>query len=567
MNTEIFGIMLMYGLVLALAIPLGRYIGKVFNYENTWLDKIFNPLDNLFFKLSGIDPNIEMTWKQHLVALLTINIFWFIISMLVLTNMAWLPLNPDGNPSMSTDLAFNTSVSFVTNTNLQHYSGENGISYLGQLLLMLWQFISAGTGIAICAVVFIAMKERTTQTLGNFYSLFVRSCTRILLPIAFVLALILAFNGTPMTLEGKDTMVTLQGDTVEVSRGPVAAFVAIKQLGTNGGGFYGPNSTHPFENPNYVTNIVESVSILLIPIAMVFAMGYVLRRRKLAITVFGVMTIGFLLLLIPSVIYEMKGNPAISQMGISQPMGSMEGKEVRFGAAASANWAIYTTSTSNGSVNAMHDSMTPLTGMFTLLGMMINSFYGGVGVGFLNFYIFIILAVFISGLMVGRTPEFLGKKIEAGEMKIAMVIALLHPLMILSGTAISSYLYTGNPIEYSAWLNNPGYHGFSEMLYEFSSASANNGSGFEGLGDNTPFWNIATGLVMLLARYLPIIGPVAIAGILASKKYIPESTGTLKTDTATFGLIVFAVIVIVASLSFFPALTLGPIAEYFSMLK
>lgn len=567
MNTEIFGIMLMYGLVLALAIPLGRYIGKVFNYENTWLDKIFNPLDNLFFKLSGIDPNIEMTWKQHLVALLTINIFWFIISMLVLTNMAWLPLNPDGNPSMSTDLAFNTSVSFVTNSNLQHYSGENGLSYLGQLLLMLWQFISAGTGIAICAVVFIAMKERTTQTLGNFYSLFVRSCTRILLPIAFVLALILAFNGTPMTLEGKDTMVTLQGDTVEVSRGPVAAFVAIKQLGTNGGGFYGPNSTHPFENPNYVTNIVESVSILLIPIAMVFAMGYVLRRRKLAITVFGVMTIGFLLLLIPSVIYEMKGNPAISQMGISQPMGSMEGKEVRFGAAASANWAIYTTSTSNGSVNAMHDSMTPLTGMFTLLGMMINSFYGGVGVGFLNFYIFIILAVFISGLMVGRTPEFLGKKIEAGEMKIAMVIALLHPLMILSGTAISSYLYTGNPIEYSAWLNNPGYHGFSEMLYEFSSASANNGSGFEGLGDNTPFWNIATGLVMLLARYLPIIGPVAIAGILASKKYIPESTGTLKTDTATFGLIVFAVIVIVASLSFFPALTLGPIAEYFSMLK
>lgn len=567
MNTEIFGIMLMYGLVLALAIPLGKYIGKVFNYENTWLDKFFNPLDNLFFKLSGIDPNIEMTWKQHLVALLTINIFWFIISMLVLTNMAWLPLNPDGNPSMSTDLAFNTSVSFVTNSNLQHYSGENGLSYLGQLLLMLWQFISAGTGIAICAVVFIAMKERTTQTLGNFYSLFVRSCTRILLPIAFVLALILAFNGTPMTLEGKDTMVTLQGDTVEVSRGPVAAFVAIKQLGTNGGGFYGPNSTHPFENPNYVTNIVESVSILLIPIAMVFAMGYVLRRRKLAITVFGVMTIGFLLLLIPSVIYEMKGNPAISQMGISQPMGSMEGKEVRFGAAASANWAIYTTSTSNGSVNAMHDSMTPLTGMFTLLGMMINSFYGGVGVGFLNFYIFIILAVFISGLMVGRTPEFLGKKIEAGEMKIAMVIALLHPLMILSGTAISSYLYTGNPIEYSAWLNNPGYHGFSEMLYEFSSASANNGSGFEGLGDNTPFWNIATGLVMLLARYLPIIGPVAIAGILASKKYIPESTGTLKTDTATFGLIVFAVIVIVASLSFFPALTLGPIAEYFSMLK
>lgn len=567
MNTEILGLILMYSVVLALAIPLGRYMGKVFNYENTWLDKIFNPLDKLFFKLSGIDASKEMTWKQHLNALLTINGVWFIIAMLVLTNMSWLPLNPDANPSMSGDLAFNTAVSFVTNTNLQHYSGESGLSYLGQLILMLWQFISAGTGIAICAVVFIAMKEKTAATLGNFYGLFVRSCTRILLPIAFVVAILLVFNGTPMTFEGKDTMLTLQGDTVQVSRGPVAAFVAPKQIGTNGGGFYGPNSTHPFENPNYLTNIIETVSIFLIPMAMVFAMGYVLRRRKLALTVFGVMTLGFLLLVIPSVISEMKGNPAITEMGIAQSYGSMEGKEMRFGSAASAYWAINTTCTSNGSVNAMHDSMTPLTGMFAMLSMMINSFYGGVGVGFLNFYIFIILAVFISGLMVGRTPEFLGKKIEAKEMKIAMTIALLHPLLILGGTAISSFLYAGNPAEYSGWLANPGHHGFSEMLYEFSSSSANNGSGFEGLGDNTPFWNIACGLMMLLARYLPIIGPVAIAGILANKKFIPESSGMLKTDTSTFGLMVFAVIALVAALSFFPALTLGPIAEYFSMPK
>ena len=279
------------------------------------------------------------------------------------------------------------------------------------------------------------------------------------------------------------------------------------------------------------------------------------------------MTIGFLLLLIPSIYFEMNGNTAITNMGIQQNMGSMEGKEVRFGAAASAYWAINTTCTSNGSVNAMHDSMTPLTGMFTLLGMMINSLYGGVGVGFLNFYIFIILAVFISGLMVGRTPEFLGKKIEAKEMKIAMIIALLHPFLILVATALSSHLFAQNPTAYAGWLANPGFHGFSEMLYEFTSSSANNGSGFEGLGDNTPFWNIACGLVMLLARYLPIIGPVAIAGILANKKYIPESNGTLKTDTSTFGLMVFAVIAIVAALSFFPALTLGPIAEYFSSLK
>lgn len=565
MNSEILGIIVTYGLVLLMAIPLGRYIGKVFSYESTWLDKIFNPLDQLFFKAGGINPNIEMTWKQHLVALLSINVVWFIISMLVLTHMAWLPLNPDQNPSMTGDLAFNTSVSFITNTNLQHYSGETGLSYLGQLVLMLWQFISAGCGIAIAAVVFMAMKEKTSLTLGNFYSFFVRSCTRILLPLAFIVAIILAFNGTPMTFEGKDTVTTLEGQQQSISRGPVAAFVAIKQLGTNGGGFYGPNSANPMENPNYLTNIVESASIILIPIALVFALGYVLKRKKLAWTIYGVMTLGFLMLLIPAVVSEMHGSPTINQMGISQAMGSMEGKEVRFGAAASANWATYTTVTSNGSVNAMHDSMTPMTGLTTLLGMMINCFYGGVGVGFLNFYIFIILGVFISGLMVGRTPEFLGKKIEAKEMKIAMMIALLHPLLILAGTAVASHIYAGNPEAYANWLANPGYHGFSEMLYEFTSSSANNGSGFEGLGDNTPFWNIATGIVMLLARYLPIIGPVAIAGILATKQYIPESNGTLKTDTSTFGLLVFAVIFIVAALSFFPALTLGPIAEFFSL--
>lgn len=564
MNSEILGIMVTYGLVLLLAIPLGRYIGKFFNYESTWLDKIFNPIDALFYKVGGIDPSKQMNWKQHLVALLSINVVWFIISMLVLTNMAWLPLNPDGNPSMSGDLAFNTSVSFITNTNLQHYSGESGLSYLGQLTLMLWQFISAGCGMAICAAVFMAMKEKTSDTIGNFYSFFVRSCTRILLPLSFLVAIILVMNGTPMTFEGKDTITTLEGNEQNISRGPVAAFVAIKQLGTNGGGFYGPNSANPMENPNYLTNIVETVCIFLIPIAMVFALGFVLKRRKLAWTIYAVMTIGFLSLLIPSVVSEMNGSTNIHQLGIAQNMGSMEGKEIRFGAAASANWATYTTCTSNGSVNAMQDSMTPITGMTTLLGMMINCFYGGVGVGFLNFYIFIILGVFISGLMVGRTPEFVGKKIEAKEMKIAMMIALLHPFLILVGTALASHLYAGNPEALSGWLANPGYHGFSEMLYEFTSSSANNGSGFEGLGDNTPFWNIATGIVMLFARYLPIIGPVAIAGILASKNYVPESNGTLKTDTSTFGLMVFAVIVIVAALSFFPALTLGPIAEFFT---
>jgi len=565
MNTEIWGVVITYAIVIILAIPLGRHIGKVFTYQPTWLDKLFNPIDKLFFKLSGIDASKEMNWKQHLKALLSINIIWYILSMLVLTNMSWLPLNPDHNPSMSGDLAFNTTISFITNTNLQHYSGETGISYLGQMMLMLWQFISAATGMAICAAVFHAMKEKTKPALGNFYSYFVRSCTRVLFPLALIVALLLAFNGVPMTFAGKDTVTTLEGASQSISRGPAAAFVSIKQLGTNGGGFYGANSANPMENPNYFTNIIEVVSIILIPVAMVFAMGFVLKRKKLARIIFGVMTIGLLALLIPTICNEMHGNTAIAHMGISQPMGSMEGKEVRFGSAASANWAIYTTCTSNGSVNAMHDSLTPLSGMTTLLGMMANCFFGGIGVGFLNFYIFIILGVFISGLMVGRTPEFLGKKIEAKEMKIAMVIALLHPLLILAGTAIACFVYAQHPTQYAAWLNNPGHHGFSEMLYEFTSSSANNGSGFEGLGDNTPFWNIACGIVMILARYLPIIGPVAIAGILANKKYIPETNGTLKTDTTTFGLMVFAVILIVAALSFFPALTLGPIAEYFTM--
>lgn len=565
MNSEILGVIAMYVVMVLLAIPLGRYIGKVYNGDKTWLDKVFNPLDKTFFKFSGIKPEREMNWKQHLIALLTINLIWFLLSMFVLTNMGWLPLNPDGNPSMTGDLAFNTSVSFVTNTNLQHYSGESGLSYLGQMILMLWQFISAATGMAICAVVFNAMKERTTDKLGNFYNYFVKSCTRILLPLAVIVALILVFNGTPMNFEGKGEFVSMQGDTVHVSRGPAAAMIAIKQLGTNGGGYFGANSAVPLENPNYFTNMVEDISIVLIPIAMVFALGYILKRKKFAWMVFGVMTLGFLLLLLPAIYNEMHGNPEIAKMGITQPLGSMEGKEVRFGPAASAYWGITTTVTSNGSVNSMHDSFTPITGMCAMLGMMVNSFYGGVGVGFLNFYIFIIIAVFISGLMVGRTPEFLGKKIEAKEMKIASIIALLHTLLILSFTALSSYLFAHDPATYAGWLNNPGNHGFSEMLYEFTSSSANNGSGFEGLGDNTPFWNIACGTVMLLARFLPIIGPVAIAGILAKKKYIPESAGTLKTDTSTFGIMIFAVIFIVAALSFFPALSLGPLAEYFGI--
>ncbi|MDB5140717.1 MAG: kdpA [Mucilaginibacter sp.] len=570
MNTEYIGIVFMYLATIALAIPLGKYIAKVFKGEKTWLG-FMAPLEKLIFKFSGIDPNREMNWKQHLKALLTVNLLWLFYAFFCLLFQGHLPLNPDNNPNQTPDLAFNTALSFVTNTNLQDYSGESGATYYTQLFVFMFlHFVSAATGIAAMMVVFKAMKDKITDKLGNFWDFLVKSITRLLLPISFVIAVILAFNGTPTSYKGKDTVITLQGDTVHVSRGPAAAMIAIKQAGTNGGGWFGVNSAHPFENPNYLTNIVENISIILISISLVFALGYYLNKKKLAWVIFGVMTVGFLIMIFPSVSAEVNGNPAIAHLGISQPGGSMEGKEVRFGPAASAYWGITTTVTSNGSVNAMHDSMMPVSGMAQMFDMMINAFYGGVGVGYLNFYIFMIIAVFISGLMVGRTPEFMGRKIEAREMKIASLIALLHPFLILVGTALATYVLVHFPnagwaTKPSAWLNNPGFHGFSEMLYQYTSSSANNGSGYGGLTANNIFWNVSTGLVIFLGRFLPIIGPVAIAGILANKKFVPESAGTLKTDTATFGIMIFAVIIIVAALSFFPALTLGPIAEHFSI--
>jgi len=570
MNTEYVGIIFMYLATIALAIPLGKYIAKVFKGEKTWLD-FMAPLERLIFKFSGIDPHREMNWKQHLKALLTINVLWLFYAFFCLLFQSHLPLNPDKNPSQSPDLAFNTALSFLTNTNLQDYSGESLATYFTQhFVFMFLHFVSAATGLAAMMVVFKAMKDKITDKLGNFWDFFLKSITRVLLPISFVVAIILAFNGTPTSYKGKDTVIGLQGDTVHVSRGPAAAMIAIKQVGTNGGGWFGVNSAHPFENPNYLTNVVENISIILIPIALVFALGYYLNKKKLSYVIFAVMTIGFLAMVFPSVSAEMGGNPAIAHMGVSQPGGNMEGKEVRFGSAASAYWGVTTTVTSNGSVNSMHDSMMPVSGMAQMFDMMINAFYGGVGVGYLNFYIFIIIAVFISGLMVGRTPEFMGRKIEAREMKIASLIALLHPFLILVGTAIATYILVHYPTinwgtKPSAWLNNPGFHGFSEMLYQFTSSSANNGSGYAGLTANNIFWNVSTGMVIFLGRFLPIIGPVAIAGILANKKFVPESAGTLKTDTGTFGVMILAVIVIVAALSFFPALTLGPIAEHFSI--
>ena len=564
MNSEILGIVILFIVTIAIAIPLGRYCARVFHGEKTWLD-FFAPLENLVYKICGIDPNKPMNWKENVKASLILNLIFFSWAFLLLITQSHHPFwNPDGIVDMEPTTAFNTAISFMTNTNLQHYSGETGASYLTQMLVFCFlQFVSAATGIAAMASIFKAIVQRQATDLGNFYALFLKSCTRILLPISIVVALVLVFRGTPSTFEGAAQVITLQGDTVNVARGPVAPMVAIKQVGTNGGGYFGPNSTHPFENPDYITNAVENFAIIIIPIALVFAFGFYIRRPKVGYAFFAAMTVVFLTFVAITVHLEMQGNPMITRMGIDNSLGAMEGKEVRFGPAASAFWGVSTTSSSNGSVNSMHDSQTPLSGGIYIIDMMINAIYGGAGVGFINFFVFVIIAVFISGLMVGRTPELFGKKIEAKEVKIAALVAILHPLLILVGTAIAAHVQASNPD--IGWLANPSFHGFSEMLYEFTSSAANNGSGFEGLGDATPFWNILCGLAMLFGRFIPIIGPLAIAGSLAAKKYVPESAGTLRIESPAFIAVLLSVIIIIAALSFFPALALGPIAEFLSM--
>ena len=568
MNTEILGVALQVILMVVLAYPLGKYIAKVYKGQKTWSD-FMKPVERLIFKVSGINPQEEMNWKQFLKALLILNAFWFVWGMVLLVTQHWLPLNPDGNGPQSPDQAFNTCISFMVNCNLQHYSGESGLTYFTQLfVIMLFQFITAATGMAAMAGVMKSISVKTTKTIGNFWNFLVLSSTRILLPLSLIVGFILILQGTPMGFDGKMEVTTLEGQEQLVSQGPAAAIVPIKQLGTNGGGYFGVNSSHPLENPTYLSNMVECWSILIIPMAMVFALGFYSNRKKLAYSIFGVMLFAYLAGVGINVYQEMYGDPRIDELGIAQDGGAMEGKEVRLGSAATALWSITTTVTSNGSVNGMHDSTMPLSGMMEMLNMQINTWFGGVGVGWMNYYTFIIIAVFISGLMVGRTPEFLGKKVEAREMKIATVVALLHPFVILVGTALSTYLFAHHPdfvASEGGWLNNPGFHGLSEQLYEFTSCAANNGSGFEGLGDNTYFWNYSCGWVLILSRFIPIVGQVAIAGLLAQKKFIPESAGTLKTDTVTFAVMTFAVIFIVAALSFFPVHALSTIAEHFSL--
>lgn len=564
---EITFIILFIIALVALSIPLGKYISNVFSGNKQKSDFIFNPLERVIYKLTNINPDEDLDWRENLKAFISLNLVWFVWGMLVLLTQTVHPFwNPEGKEGLEAFLAFNTVISFVTNTNLQHYSGEVSLSYFSQLLFICFlQFVSAGIGIASVIVIFKAIKNKSSNKTGNIYFYFVRACVRVLLPLSVLVAITLLLNGTPSTFQGSEEVITIQGDTVQVATGPVAPVVAIKQLGTNGGGYFGINSSHPFENPNAWSNIAENFSILIIPMAMVFAFGFFCNMKKTAIMIFSVMMIGYVGLLAPTVYYEGTGNPLISEMGVTQPQGNMEGKEVRFGGEMGALWGVSTTSTSNGSVNSMHDSFMPLSGMFLLLGMIVNAFFGGVGVGMINMYIYLVLTVFICGLMVGRTPEIFGKKIEMREIKLMVIVLILHPFLILTGTAIAAFTVANNPD--IGWLNNPSYHGFSEMLYEFTSAAANNGSGFEGLGDNTNFWNITTGFAMFFGRYIPILLPIAIAGYLSEKKFIPESGGTLKTDTALFGITLLIIIITVSALTFAPALISGPVAEFLSNFK
>jgi potassium-transporting ATPase potassium-binding subunit len=568
MGTEILAIILTIAITVATSMPIGRYMAKVFSGGKTWLDPVFLPLERLVLRLSLVDPNEQQDWKAYSRSLVVSNVFMWLAAFAIVTLQGVLFLNPDGIAAMEPTLAFNSISSFTTNTNLQHYSGETGLSYLSQMIEATFlQFVTAATGMAALVAIIRALGGNRLTKLGNFYVDVNRAAVRVLLPLAIVVAVIILSQGTPMTFEPAVKLKTMEGQDQTIARGPVAAMVAIKQLGTNGGGYFGPNSAHPYENPTPLSNLAECWSITIIPMAMVWTLGEMLRRRRLAVVIFVTMLALYLPLVTFAVSQEFGGNPAIAAMGLDQSTGSMEGKEVRFGAGLSALWASTTTVTSNGSVDSMHDSMTPLGGVVPMIGMWLNNIFGGVGVGFINMLIFIIVAVFVAGMMIGRTPEFLGKKVEAKEMKLASLALLLHPLLILVGTAIACYVWskTANPNTALAWLKNPGPHGFSEMLYEFSSASANNGSGFEGLGDNTPFWNIATGLTMLLGRYIPIIAPLALAASLAAKPASPETSGSLRADSATFGFTLWSVVVILGLLMFMPVAVLGPIAEYLAM--
>ncbi|MGO1042944.1 potassium-transporting ATPase subunit KdpA [Clostridioides difficile] len=550
-------IVIVLAIFMILVIPMGKYLYHISTNQKTFGDKVFDKIDNCIYKVCSIDKKKEMNWKQYVLALLVTNAVMVFIGYAILRTQSMHIFNPNGIKGMEQSLSFNTIISFMTNTNLQHYSGESGLSYLSQMTVIIYMmFTSAATGYA-AAMAFVRGLVGKKKTLGNFYVDLIRITTRVLLPGALIVGIILVTQGVPQTFAGTETVTTIEGKLQDIAKGPVAALESIKHLGTNGGGFFGSNSSHPFENPTIISNIVEMLSMMILPGACVVAFGHMIKNKKQGWVVFGAMSIIFLIGLVVCFRAESAGNPILSQLGLNQNMGSMEGKEVRFGIAQSALFTTVTTSFTTGTVNNMHDTLTPLGGLVPLLNMMLNVVFGGKGVGLMNMLMYAIIAVFLCGLMVGRTPEFLTKKIEGKEMKLIALLIILHPLLILMFSGLSVAVPAG-----LEGISNPGFHGLSQVLYEFASSAANNGSGFEGLGDNTMFWNITTGIVMFFGRYVSIIILLAISSLLASKNSVNESIGTLRTDNFTFTIILVLVVLIVGALTFFPALALGPISEH-----
>ena len=563
-----FQILITLLIYMVLVIPIGIYLYHVATKQRTFADPVFDRIDGMIYRICRINRE-DMHWKTYALNLLMTNAVMILIGYLVLRLQGLLFLNPNGIASMEESLSFNTIISFMTNTNLQHYSGESGLSYLSQTAVIIFMmFTSAATGYAACMAFCRGMAGRP---MGNFYEDMVRNTTRILIPLSFIAGMLLIWQGTPQNFHANFTVSTLEGTWQDIAAGPIAALEAIKHVGTNGGGFLGANSSTPLENPTIISNLVELYSMMILPGACVIAFGNMIadKRKKegkkslfgrQGRTVFAAMAIIFLIGVTVCFAAESAGNPVLAGIGLNQDMGSYEGKEVRFGIAQSALFTTTTTSFTTGTVNNMHDSLTPLGGLVPLLHMMLNCVFGGKGVGLMNMVMYVILAVFICGLMIGRTPEYLGKKIEGKEMKLVAVCLIIHPLLILGFSALAVSTAGG-----LAGITNPGFHGLSQVLYEYSSSAANNGSGFEGLADNSVFWNLTTGIAMYFGRFPAIILQLAIAGSIFAKRRVNETVGTLRTDNVVFTLILVFVVYIFAALTFFPALALGPVAEHLTI--
>lgn len=560
-------ISIILGLAVLLAWPLGHYMTSVFSARPHWGDVVFSPVEHFIYKVTGVNPDQGMGWKAYAKSLVLFNLVLGVIAFAVLKFQHLLPMNPDNIGPLSWDLALHTAVSFLTNTNQQHYSGQAQLTYLSQgVLIVTLQFLTPAIGLAACVAILRGMVgglnnetagEGEARNLGNFYTDVIRGTLRVLIPLALLLSLLLTSQGVPSTFSGAAiaTPVDAQAglEAQEIPRGPVSSMVAIKQLGTNGGGFFGPNSSNPYENPTPISNMLQTIALILIPIATVFMAGRLIGRKNLSTLAFTVMAAFSVTMVAASVYSERQENAALA--GLSAAGSNMEGKEVRFGADLSALWATLTTQTSNGSVNSMHDSLNPMAGLVTRAGMLINSTWGGIGSGFINFIVYLWIAIFIAGLMIGRTPELFGRKVETKEIKALGVLIVLPALVILGLTALTVAFptLTGN--------SNPGFHAVSQVFYEYTSAFANNGSGFEGLNDDSPWWNVTAVIALILGRYLPILLPLAIAGWMASKRETKAKENAIKLSGATFCVTVIAVILIINFLSFLPSAVIGPIGE------